>query len=101
MARSTWKRDTYRWNISTLCNNAAQLASELKTSPLVAQVLHNRGITEASAATAFLKPSLARDLLDPVKLGGCTQAAEIIAKAVAAGKKVVIYQSKSASQTNR
>ena len=43
---------------------AARLASALRISPLTAQLLINRGITETSQAAAFLRPNL-KSLIDP------------------------------------
>jgi len=91
MARSTWMSDAYRWNIPPLYDGAEKLAAELGTTSLVAQVLYNRGISDASGADAFLKPSLSRDLIDPLELDGCDRAAERIAAAVRKGERIVIY----------
>jgi single-stranded-DNA-specific exonuclease len=57
---------------------------------VVAQLLICRGITDPRTARQFLHPKLA-DLHSPEQLPGCTQAAELIHQAVAAGKRVLIY----------
>ncbi len=57
---------------------------------VVAQLLICRGITDPGQAQAFLNPKLT-DLHDPEQLPGCTQAAEVIHQAIAAGERIVIY----------
>ena len=47
-----------RWNVYDPHPGAADLAAALKTSHVVAQVLLNRGVTEADACRDFLRPSL-------------------------------------------
>ncbi len=69
---------------------AAELAGRLKVSPLVAQILLNRGISEPEACHKFLKPTL-KDLHDPALIFGLPKAAERIARAIAAGEKITIY----------
>jgi single-stranded-DNA-specific exonuclease len=66
------------------------LAAALRVSPVVAQVLLNRGITDADAARQFLKPA-ASDLLPPEALPGAARAAERIAAGIAAGEKIVLF----------
>jgi single-stranded-DNA-specific exonuclease len=90
MSPSAWRPDSRTWRIADVWAGADDLARQLNTFPLIAQVLANRGITEADAARSYLNPSLA-DLHDPELLGGCVEAAGLVAKAVADGKKIVIY----------
>jgi single-stranded-DNA-specific exonuclease len=71
-------------------DGAEPLARQLHVAPLVAQMLHNRGLDDAVAAAGFIAPKLA-DLHDPQLLGGCEQGAAVLAEAVRAGKKIVIY----------
>ncbi|HNX26859.1 MAG TPA: single-stranded-DNA-specific exonuclease RecJ [Phycisphaerae bacterium] len=80
----------YRWEISEPWPQAAELAERLAVSPVIAQILHNRGIDDELSAKRFLSPKWS-DLLDPHELGGCEQAAKVIAAAVRAGKRMVIY----------
>ena len=48
-----------RWTLSELQPDAARLlASQLKTSTVLAQLLINRGLTEPDECQAFLRPSL-------------------------------------------
>ena len=59
-------------------------------SPLLCQVLINRGITEAAAAQAFLTPSL-HDLPDPYRLHGMEQAVQRLMAAIRQGERIAIY----------
>ena len=90
MASGAWRPKNLTWQVAPRYDGAEEMARRLGTVPLVAQILHNRGIEDADAAGAFMNPKLA-DLHDPQLLGGVVPAAELIAKAVAAGKKFIIY----------
>ncbi|MGA2583805.1 MAG: single-stranded-DNA-specific exonuclease RecJ [Tepidisphaeraceae bacterium] len=79
-----------RWIIEPTRPQAAELAARLKLSPLLAQMLLNRGIENPEDARAFLNPSL-NGLADPALLPGMRQAAERIAKAVRDRQRIVIY----------
>src|SRR5206468_4368673 len=79
-----------RWNIAEPHASVDELAGRLKTSPLLAQVLLNRGLTEADDCTAFLRPSL-KNLHDPFAITNLRKAAERIAKAIRDAEKIVIY----------
>ncbi len=69
---------------------ARDLASELSISPVVAQLLINRGYGEAQAARKFMRPSL-DDLYDPEDLSGMSEAVARIWTAVSRGEKILIY----------
>lgn len=90
MARRAWRPGQKRWRILPPYEAAANLARRLATSPLVAQLLYNRGIRDAETARCFLKPKLA-DLHEPHRLEGIPEAARRIARAVAEREKIVIY----------
>jgi single-stranded-DNA-specific exonuclease len=79
-----------RWQINPAQPAAAELAARLKTSPLIAQILLNRGISSYDDALAFLKPSLLM-LADPSLIPGLPAAAVRVAKAIRDRKKIVIY----------
>ena len=59
-------------------------------SPLLCQVLINRGITEVAAAQAFLTPSL-HDLPDPYRMHGMQQAVQRLMAAIRQGERIAIY----------
>ncbi len=79
-----------RWNVAPPRADAAELAAALKVSPLIAQILLTRGISDPADCRAFLRPSLG-SLHHPSTLPGVTQAADRIAKAIRENEKIVIY----------
>src|SRR4051812_43382782 len=83
-------QQTKRWTIATPSAAAAELASCLKTSPLIAQLLLNRGIASPADCQAFLAPSL-HHLHQPSLLPGVVKAAERINQAIRNREKIVIY----------
>jgi single-stranded-DNA-specific exonuclease len=79
-----------RWSISPPDERASELAARLKTSPLLAQILLNRGISEQQDCMDFLRPS-PKGLADPALMPNLKVAAERIAKAIRDKEKVVVY----------
>lgn len=67
-----------------------EIASKLKISHLLAQVLVNRGITDVASAKTFLQPQIA-ELGDPSQLPDIEKASFRISEAVRKGEKIVIY----------
>jgi len=78
------------WQIDSPNAGAAELAERLKVSPLIGQMLFNRGISGFEEAQAFLHPSL-KTLAEPDLLPGLTAAAQRLATAIRDGEKIVIY----------
>lgn len=78
------------WVISPPAANRETLAAALNVSPIVAQILINRGIESPEAARGFLRPQ-AIDMLPPEQLPGATRSAARIADAVRNGRKIVIF----------
>ena len=80
-----------RWSISPPdADRARELAARLKTSPLLAQILLNRGMSEPDECQEFLRPS-PKGLADPALIPNLRKAAERIAKAIREKEKVVVY----------
>src|SRR5437868_3419517 len=79
-----------RWNIAPPHPAAEELAARLKTSPLLAQVLLNRGIADPADCAAFLRPSL-KHLHEPFAIANLRQAADRIALAIRDKQNIVIY----------
>jgi single-stranded-DNA-specific exonuclease len=79
-----------RWKIEPSNPAAADLASRLKVSQLLGQMLLNRGMNSSEDAQAFLQPTL-KALVDPSLLPGLTAAAARIARAIRDHQKIVIY----------
>ena len=78
------------WVISPPDQRADQLAKSLKVSPLLAQLLINRGVTDPQSGSAFLRPKLT-DLISPELLPGVRDAAQRIKLAVTQKQKITIY----------
>ena len=81
---------TRRWNICPPSEAAEQLADCLKTSPLIAQMLINRGMAGPEDCHRFLSPSL-KHLHEPGDIANLKKAAERIAKAICDSEKIVVY----------
>jgi single-stranded-DNA-specific exonuclease len=67
-----------------------RLAAELGVAPLVAQLLHNRGLADADGARRFLEPPLS-GLHPPERLPGVAEAAGRLLAAARAGRPVCVY----------
>jgi len=79
-----------QWVITPADDRAAQLAKSLNVSPLLAQVLINRGITDAQVGVGFLRPKLT-ELISPEKMPGAAGAVDRIKYALEKNQKVTIY----------
>jgi single-stranded-DNA-specific exonuclease len=69
---------------------ARELAQALGVSPLVGQLLINRGIKDAVQGTLFLQPAL-NGLNDPAQLNGINQALTRLNQALRQNEKILIY----------
>ncbi|HWL95548.1 MAG TPA: single-stranded-DNA-specific exonuclease RecJ [Phycisphaerae bacterium] len=78
------------WVIAAPWHDRDGLAQRLGTSPIVAQVLYNRGLTDESASRQFLAPQMT-DILPPEAIPATLEAADRIAAAISAGRKIVLY----------
>jgi len=67
-----------------------ELASALKVHPLIATLLHARGLTTPDTAGRFFQPRLL-DLHDPKLLPGASRAADRIVQAIQQQQPIVIY----------
>mgnify|MGYP002685650508 CR=1 FL=1 len=79
-----------RWIIAPPWPDCRNAAHRLGISALMAQILHNRGLTDCTAVAAFLNPSL-KTLHPPESLSDSSRAAELIARKVREKKPIVIY----------
>ena len=79
-----------QWVIQPVDSRSAQLAKSLKVSPLLAQLLINRGVTDAEAGAAFLRPKLTR-LICPEQMPGVETAVSRIKQAIRSKEKITIY----------
>ena len=69
---------------------AGQLANQLRITPLLAQCLLNRGLSEPASINGFLQPRL-KQLHDPFLLPNMTAAVDRLFRAHAASETVVIF----------
>jgi single-stranded-DNA-specific exonuclease len=79
-----------RWNIAPVMQGCMEKARQLKVPPLVAQLLHNRGVSDEESIRSFLQPEL-KMLHPPEQLPGVSKAAAIIAEKIRQGKSIAIY----------
>ncbi len=79
-----------KWIVHPPSPNARQLAAALKVSPLLAQILINRGITDSNTALQFLRPKLT-GLISPEKMPGVQAAIPAIKQAIKEKQKITVY----------
>lgn len=80
-----------QWQVASAEIEARQrLAAELSLSPLLCQILINRGITEGADAMKFLAPSL-HDLHDPYLLSGMDASVQRIVEAIRKNEPIAVY----------
>lgn len=79
-----------RWTVTPTHPEAVELAGRLKVSPLIAQILLNRGVSEPEQCHHFLQPSL-KTLHDPGLMAGMAAAAQRIVQAIEQKQPVVVY----------
>lgn len=89
-ARENRMRRQKHWIICEAHPQADRLAARLSSSPILAQILLNRGLSEVEECLAFLRPSF-KSLHDPSLVPGLPAAAERITRAVRERQKIVIY----------
>jgi len=88
-ATGMWRQR--RWILAEpRADEARRLAEHLRTSPLVAQLLLNRGLSTPDACGEFLRPSL-KSLHDPSLIPNLPYAAQRIARAIRDREKIVVY----------
>ena len=82
----------YRWSFPQAppAGLAASLAAAAGVSPLLAQCLLNRGITEPDQAARFLRPRL-KDLADPLLLPNMAAATQRLLLARQRGEPLVLF----------
>lgn len=81
----------YRWSLAPAQPLlAGQLAAQLGISPLLAQCLLNRGLSEPEAIGKFLQPRL-KNLHDPFLLPDMATAVERLFRARARGERLVVF----------
>ena len=95
-----WKRKekiyimNYKWNLETPTPEkqeaANRLANELNISPILGKLLIDRGITTATGARTFFRPSLT-ELHDPFLFEDMDKAVERLNKALGRKERIMVY----------
>ncbi|HUT31000.1 MAG TPA: single-stranded-DNA-specific exonuclease RecJ [Sedimentisphaerales bacterium] len=88
--RRTARTQARQWLIRPEDPKAGQLARSLKISPLLAQVLLNRGVTDVQSASVFLSPKLTQ-LIPPESMPGIAPAVARIKRAITEKEKITVY----------
>lgn len=78
------------WSSRTSEVDVTDMTKKLEISPLIAQILASRGISETEGAKKFLY-STVRDLYDPFLLEGMEKSVDRIKRAMEIGEQIVIY----------
>ncbi len=78
------------WKLRPPSPHASKLANETGVTPLQAQLLINRGITDTPSAISFLTPRLS-NLTDPMLLKDMDRALEVILDAIQNRDNITIY----------
>ena len=78
------------WKLRPPSPHISRLANESNITPLQAQLLINRGITDPSSAASFMAPKLSQ-LLDPMLLQDMDLAVERIVSAIERQEKITVY----------
>lgn len=76
-----------RWQAGPI---TSQLARETGLTPLQAQLLINRGISDRESVCSFIRPQLA-DMADPMMMKGMNEAIATIFKSIENREKITIY----------
>ena len=79
-----------QWKIAPAWPGCDDIARRAGVSPLLAQILYNRQVSEPDHILGFLRPQLSQ-LHAPEMLPGATQAAALIAEKIRQRKPIVIY----------
>ncbi|EGB16558.1 single-stranded-DNA-specific exonuclease RecJ [Pseudodesulfovibrio mercurii] len=77
-------------NEGTAPSSAAAMAEELNVSPLIVEILWNRGLTDLGDMDRFLSPLL-RHMANPAAVPGLTEAAETLARALDRGGTLAVW----------
>jgi len=78
------------WIIEPTWSDLDKAAEKWQVPPLIAQLLHNRDLGLDDDPRQFINPQL-KDLYPPSMLPGTVEAAVLIAEAVKADKRIIIY----------
>lgn len=71
-------------------SSVASMAEELSVSPLIVEILWNRGLTSVDEMDKFLSPLL-RHMVNPAEIPGLTEAAEALAHGIGEGRTLAVW----------
>ena len=80
-----------RWRLVPQCEGGVALAAALGASPLIGQLLVNRGVSDPAQATTFLDARLDQQLRSPMLFRDMARASERLADALSRGERIGIY----------
>ena len=86
--KSSPKRKT--WKLKPESSLVPQLVRDAHVTPLQAQLLVNRGLTDIHAIQAFLFPRLSQ-MIDPMRMKGMDEAIKAIVLAMEERQKITVY----------
>lgn len=78
------------WRLTPFSPCARPLAGEAGVTPLQAQLLINRGISDRPSVSAFLSPRLS-DMHDPMALKDMEEAVSLVVEAIERQEKIAVY----------
>jgi single-stranded-DNA-specific exonuclease len=78
------------WRLIPPSPHVSRFSLETGLSPLMAQLLLNRGVSDSKSAKSFLFPKLA-DLTDPMSLKDIDHAVEMIIKTMESGEQIAVF----------
>ncbi|OQY44942.1 MAG: hypothetical protein B6240_09570 [Desulfobacteraceae bacterium 4572_87] len=78
------------WKLKPRSSLVSQLVADAKVTPLQAQLLANRDLTDADAIQSFLFPRLSQ-MMDPMRMKGMDEAVKSIVLAMEEHEKITVY----------
>jgi single-stranded-DNA-specific exonuclease len=78
------------WKLKPRSSLVSQLVKEAEVTPLQAQLLANRGLTDTNAIQSFLSPRLSQ-IIDPLRMKGMDEAVKSIVLAMEEHDKITVY----------
>ncbi len=84
------QRQKNEWIVKPPKDGCLELARSLRVSPLIAQILMNRGVSSYEQGNVFIRPKLT-ELIEPERMPGIKPAVDRIKSALKNKEKITIY----------
>ncbi|WP_009631665.1 single-stranded-DNA-specific exonuclease RecJ [Synechocystis sp. PCC 7509] len=85
-----WRLPIHRWQIHTNAQKATEIAQKSQISPIISQLLINRGVETLAQIQAYLNPE-SQNLPSPLEeFPDLALSVELLEKAIATGQKIAI-----------